>query len=116
MAKTRAELVNAALGKLGALPAGQSPEAEDYSRVDGLVEPTIDDLAGRGITVASPDAIEDAAFVHLASILASNAADDMGVVGQEAVGLSQRAESAERKLRLMGRSEALDQPVKAKYY
>lgn len=116
MAKTRAELINEALTLLGALPAGQEPSAEDYWHVDGKVEPVLEDLAERGVSAASDTDISDAAFLHLAAVLAYHCRGYFGVVGEEAAGLAQARLMAERDLRFMNRSSPGSQPVRATYF
>ena len=116
MSKTREELVNEALTILGANPAGQEPSAEDYAHVDGKVEPVLDDLAARGVTVSSPSDIADEAFTHLASVLAYHSRGYFGVVGGESEALQSAMLLAERQLRMQSRRTTLYNPVRAEYY
>lgn len=79
LSKSRAELVTRALGKLGVLQSGQSPEAEDVDIVDQTVDGTIADLATRSVYyVADTSEIDIAAFEWLADCLADNNAKDFG--------------------------------------
>lgn len=79
MTKSRQELVERALRKLGVVAAGQTPAAEDAAIVDDEIVPVLSDLAKREVyAFGDPDAIEDEAFVHLASILANSVAADFG--------------------------------------
>jgi hypothetical protein len=79
MPKTRDDLVNRALKNLGALPAGQTANQEEYDQVDELVEPTMEQLAARDIFhVPDLSAIDDAAFLWLAICLAWSASPEFG--------------------------------------
>jgi hypothetical protein len=116
MTKSREELVNDALTRLGALPAGQTAAPEDYAYVDGQVEPVISDLALRNVTVSQEDDIDDANFLHIAAVLAFHCRGWFGVVGQEATDLRNDALLAERNLKFINRATTQNQPVKAVYY
>lgn len=116
MPKTRAELVDEALTRLGALSAGQEPGAEDYAYADGKVEPMLADLAARDITYASPSSIPDEAFDHLGAVLAWRCKDYFGVVGDEASTLGQTAQLAERNLQYLSRGKTTRQRVQADYF
>jgi hypothetical protein len=116
MPKTRAELVDEALTRLGALSAGQEPGAEDYAYVDGKVEPMLSDLAARDIAYASPSSIPDEAFDHLGAVLAYRAKDYFGVVGDEAASMLQSASLAERNLQFLSRGRTTRQRVQAEYF
>lgn len=79
MPKTRDDLVKRALKDLGALPVGQTASTEEYSSVDDLVDPMLDNLASRDIFyVPDVSAIEDAAFVPLGICLAWKCAPEFG--------------------------------------
>lgn len=116
MPKTRAELVNEALTLLGANPAGQEASAEDYDHVDDKVEPVLEDLAGRGVFVASVTDIPDAAFVHLAAVLAYQCRGYFGVIGQETADLATARAVAERDLKFLNRSSTQNKPVRSTYF
>jgi hypothetical protein len=113
---TRDDLVNEALTRLGALPAGQSADAEDFDYVNDRVEGVLDDLAQRDVFAATVSDIPDAAFLHLAAVLANRCKGYFGVVGQESVGMTTDAEVAEQKLRLLVRRTTQNRPVKAVYF
>jgi hypothetical protein len=95
MPKTRAELVNRALSNLGALPAGQTANAEEYSQVDALVTPVLESLSARDIYyVPDEAAIADEAFIELGHCLAWACAPEFGLHNDAALSaLSQRAEA-----------------------
>jgi hypothetical protein len=79
MPKTRDDLVKRALKDLGALPVGQPPADEEYSSVDDLVDPVLENLAARDIFhVPDVAAIDDAAFMPLGICLAWKCAPEFG--------------------------------------
>lgn len=86
MSRTREQLIARALNKLGAVGAGQSPEAEDSALIDDALDSVVADLTARGIySWADPDEIEDAAYEHLAQIVAVACARDFGKEPDEGV-------------------------------
>ncbi len=79
MTKTRRQLVNQACKNLLNLPAGQSPNADDYESVDGFVDGLIRRLSSRDIIdVGDADAIEPDVFDPLAVLLADAAKAEFG--------------------------------------
>lgn len=112
MTKTRVQLVERALRKLGALPAGQSAAPEDALVVDDEIDGLMADLAERNIYVwGDPDQIEEAAFVHLADILANSVARTFGVQQDEVV-----RRAAESRLKLLDPQFLSGQPLKVEYF
>jgi F420-0:gamma-glutamyl ligase len=84
--QTRVDLVHKALKNLGVLPQGQTPSAEEYNQVNALVEPMIEDLAGRDvITLASTAVFEDKHFLSLAHVLAGHAQSEFGMQNDQAL-------------------------------
>jgi hypothetical protein len=80
MPKTRAELVNRALSNLGALPAGQTANTEEYNQVDALVEPVLESLQARDIYhVSDVSAIPDESFIALGHCLAWACSPEFGL-------------------------------------
>lgn len=78
--RSRADLVTQALRILNVVPAGQSPDDEDYDMVDGFVEPLLARIDAESITtVDDPDAIPAAQFMDLAVLLAYDALSDFGL-------------------------------------
>jgi hypothetical protein len=116
MSKTRAELVNEALTRLGGKAAGQDASTEDYDYVDDQVEPVLDDLASREISVAAPSDIPNDQFLHLAAVLAFHACDYFGVVGEEYAKLERKRLQAEKDLKFLTRGTTLYGPVEVDYY
>ena len=99
MPKTRRDLVEQSLKHLGVVTGNETPSAEDYSLMDGFVEPTIADLNAREVAYdLSPDAIQDEHYLHLAMILAEKAIPDFGVQGDDANRLMMNAMKAENAL------------------
>jgi hypothetical protein len=80
MPKTSDDLVREALSIIGAAPAGQPVAAEDAALVRGKIGPKLAELASRRILyVADHDAIDDAAYLILADLLAAEIAPDFGL-------------------------------------
>lgn len=112
MTKTREDLIARALKKLGAVGAGQAPEPEDATELDESIEPMMSDLAQRSIYAwGDPDQIEDAAFEHLAELLANNNARLFGKQADEGM-----RRMAEMRLKLLDTQVLSGQPLKAEYY
>jgi hypothetical protein len=100
MSKTRAELVNRALANLGALPAGQTANDEEYDQVDALVIPVVERLSALDIYyVADATEIPDEAFMPLGHCLAWAAAPEFGAASDTA--LYTLARQAELELKVM---------------
>lgn len=77
MSKTRTELVVRALEKLKVVGAGQMATARDTAFVDNLVIPVLEDLRESQVYAwGDTDQIDDAAFEHIADLLADAAASD----------------------------------------
>ena len=110
--KTRDELVNRALGRLGIVGAGQTASDEDYDVVDGLVDFVVFDLAARKVyAIADEDAIPSEAVEYVAALLAQAAASDfLKPVNPQII------EWAEAKLRQISASEPTYEYQRATYY
>lgn len=101
MAKSRDELIERALKNLGALPAGQTANGEEYDSVQDLVTPTLESLSERDIYyVEDENAIEDKAFLALGHCLAWAAAPEFGL--QSDAGMMALNEMAELHLKAIG--------------
>jgi hypothetical protein len=114
--KTRSDLVNEALTRLGALPSGQEPSAEDYAEVNSKVDPVVEDLAARNIAAVAPDAISEGEFLHVSAVLAYHSKGYFGVVGAEAENLRIVAQLAERHLKFYNRGSALSTSFERDYF
>jgi hypothetical protein len=100
MPKTREQLVNRALSNIGALPAGQTANTEEYDQVDALVTPVLESLSARDIFHVSDEAaIPDAAFIELGHCLAWACAPEFGV--HDDVALASLAQQAESRLKII---------------
>jgi hypothetical protein len=100
MPKTRDELVNRALANLGALPAGQTANDEEYDQVDALVEPVLASLSARDVYyVSDVQAIADEAFIAIGHCLAWAAAPEFGMHNDAA--MAALARDAELQLKII---------------
>lgn len=97
--KTRTELINAALERLGAIERGAVPSAEDAALMDGIIDPMIADLQSRNIAWNIPTtSIPYEMYLHLVAILANHAKTDFGLDGGEYDRIKLEAQEAERNL------------------
>lgn len=110
--KSREDLVMRALQELGVVGAGQQASAEDAAAVNGEIGPVLSDLAARGVyNYGDPDQIEDAAFVHLAMILANSVGQQFGVPQDETVRIYR-----ESRLRDLTHRNPPSQPIRVQYF
>jgi hypothetical protein len=110
MASTRRALIDAVLDNLGVLVFGQAPTDEMVSRVDGLVDPVLAELAALEIVYVGdagtpgPPAggeIDDAIFPSLSDYVAFAVAAPFGLGADPA--LKVLSDQAEETLRRIGR-------------
>jgi hypothetical protein len=101
--KTRTELIHRTLRNLGALPQGQSPNAEDSQSIDDLIDPVVADLRKRNIVVVASTAIEDQYFIPLGHIMAAAASEEFG--SHNDVGIQAHKAKAEVDLIAMQRGK-----------
>jgi hypothetical protein len=112
MAKTRIHLANRALEKLMIVGVGQSPDAEDTQKADGVFDQMSETLSALRIyEIADEDDIELSAFDWLADYLAYMIAPDFGKPQDN--GLMQRSEYM---LRRITASRPSFQVLKAEYF
>lgn len=72
MPKTRAELIQQVLDIVNEAGAGQPESPEDAALVNGVIDPVLAMLNTLGvICIADPDAVDDDAFLPLATFLTS---------------------------------------------
>lgn len=113
MTKTRSQLVDRALQKLKVVGAGQPASAADTALVDGLVDPVMTELQQSEIYAwGNQDEIDDAAFEHIAELLASAAASDFGKTGLS----SEERWVVERRLRRLSPYVLSGQPQVTEYF
>jgi hypothetical protein len=80
MPRTSDDLIREALSIVGAAPAGQPVAAEDAALVRNRIGPKLAELASRRILyVADREAIDDAAYLMLADLLAAEIGPDFGL-------------------------------------
>lgn len=78
--RSRRQLVERALRVLNVVPAGQTPDEDDYAVVDEFVEPLLARLDGESITtIPDANAIPAAQFLDVAILLADVAKADFGL-------------------------------------
>src|SRR3954468_7298981 len=99
MTRTRADLVNRVLQKLGAWEVGQEPSPERYALVDGEIPSTLATLSRTGLyTVNNVERIADEAFSPLAVLVAFDLKSEFAVSGEELVNLTADAARAQAAL------------------
>jgi hypothetical protein len=101
--RTRSELIFQAAKRLGILAAGQSLAAEDFDDIDALLEPLVQELAARRIyALGDAEAIEDAAFLSLADLLALEAAPIFGLTAENLAAKGLVKATIESELEVIG--------------
>lgn len=79
MAKTRNDLVNRALAKLGVAIPGNAPQPEDVETIDSCIDTTIERLRLENVySFASSSEFDDAVFDQLALCVAVTAGPEYG--------------------------------------
>lgn len=109
MSKTRAELIDQCLTNLGVIAEGQSISAQDVEKMDTVVDPALSELSALDIYYVQdageigPDggALEDSAFLSLASYIANAACAAFNLPADQK--LEALALLAEQKLRTLSR-------------
>lgn len=110
--KTRAELVERALQRLGEVGAGEAPSAEDSALCDGMFEPVMENLQARGIfAVGDENELPAAVFEWLSVCLADAVAIDFG----KSPDMAQR-KAAEREIRAVQESQPSYETLRVKYF
>lgn len=116
MAKTRDDLIRRVLEKLMILSVGQPVSSEDRAQIDGAIDPLLSDLQAREVFyVADADAIDEAAYEHLATILALRIGDSFGVTSVGGIPVTPAGiKQAEEPLRVIARiGNGDDAPLRA---
>ena len=121
MAKTRRELIDCVISKLGVLVPGQSPGDEVVSKVDSRIDPTVAMLIGIGIEIANIDVgtpnppaggqIDDVDFLSIADSVAWQSGGDFNMA--DAPSLKTLADEAEARLRIIHRPASTRQTLRA---
>ena len=122
--RTQADLVNEALGNLGALGLGQAPDVEDFAYVNGQVDSVLRMLAGLEICyIADPDNIDGALLNPLADILASECAnrfgassDDFAKLQAKGLGVPPGSGAAAMAIKIIMRGRPTYQPLQSIYF
>jgi hypothetical protein len=117
MSRTRADLVNRVLQKLGAWEVGQEPSPERYALVDGELPSTLATLSRTGLyTVNNIERIADEAFSPLAVLVAFDLKSEFAVSGDELLSLTAEAARAEGALYTITSSGPDETILRADYY
>lgn len=112
MSYTRLQLANRALVKMQVVPTGNSPEAEDTTKVDDIIDAVSAHLEAADIySIADIEAIDDAAFEWLADFLAYVASPDFGLPMDET-----KRQRAEFMLKLIGAAGPTYQTMTAEHF
>jgi hypothetical protein len=112
--KTRDELIEAALGELQILAAGQAATSEDSEVIDGFIDPMVAQLAAREtVYIGDISEIPLEWFQPLSVILADMAKIRFGLTGEGAATVRAAALQAEEALLFMqrGRPSYEPQPI-----
>jgi hypothetical protein len=112
MARTRQDLISSVLEELGALGAGQTPDAEDVADIEKRLDSTFAELAARGVWYVQDDqVIDDAAYNALVAIVADMASPAYGQPRN-----AEAAMNAETRLRRLRPSMPVFPPVRVDYF
>lgn len=122
--RTRADLVTEALDVLNIVPTGQTPEVEDYEKVDNKVDGMMARLAGLEVVyVGDADQIPDEWFDDLAAILAEACKSKFGVTADDAerltrdgLGSPPGTGTAAMSLKMMTRGRPTGEPQETEYF
>lgn len=111
--RTRADLVVKILEKLQVVPEGQTPEAEDTTRVDRNLPSLIAELAGREIVyVGDLNAVPEEWFLSLAQIAAYELRNEFGVTGEFEITLARGNAEGIAKIKVMTRGRPTYEPLR----
>ena len=116
--KTRLQLLIEALDQLGILVPGQAPSAANLNKIDGVLDPVLEELevlsiyyvSDAGEEGPSGGEIESSAFLSLAAYLANAAAPKFNLAGDTK--LKALAIEAEQKLRTLTRPASTRRTLK----
>lgn len=112
MTKTRAELISATLKLLNAIAAGQTPEPEDVTEIDGIIDGKLDELSARNVVaLASYQEFDDEYIDPLAIIMANTASPAFGQARN-----AESAAMAEAILHELKATSYIGQPLAVDYF
>lgn len=117
MAATRQDLIERALRNLGALPQGQSPDAETQASMTALIDGMLDELEARDVLYLKDIDLfdmDDKYLQPLGHILAWRAAPEFGAASDQA--LAALATQAELHLRNMESTRYTRKIMEADYF
>ena len=114
-AKSRADLINDVLFRLGAISVGTPASAEDTATVDGLVDDVFDDLKAHYSlpTTASPASIPTTWFNAISALVANALKRHYGVTGEQDKEIMADAVNGQGQLRQLVRLPTVDEHVDA---
>jgi hypothetical protein len=117
MAKTRDQLAERALSRLGKAGEGMDIIAGDKKLVMDQIDGMFASLAARNVFSSSnPAVIDEATFQELSAILANMVADDFSLSADEIQIINQRASNGEDRLRQMQRIVQNSRVARATYF
>lgn len=122
--KTEQQCIYRALTELGVIRTGEAPSATDYTTVQELHEPLIDQLAAEGVYyIDNPDAVDSSIFLPYCRLLACAASMSFGVeataglVGRNNAENVNALETRDRAmLRKIGATDPSYETQRAKYF
>ena len=122
--RTKADLVNEALGNLGALGLGQPANVEEAAYVSDSVDPSLRMLAGLDICyIADPENIPGALLNPLSDIVAGECAnrfgassDDFAKLQSKGLGTPPGSGSAAMAIKAIMRGRPTYEPLKSIYF
>ena len=113
MPKTSDDLAKRALGILGKLEAGQTPNPEDVDAVKAVIAPLVSQLGLESVTyVGDENEIDDPVFLPLAKRLALEVAPDFGLPAADEAAI----QDANMPLRRLSATRPTGIPVRAEYF
>jgi len=111
--KDRSQLVTMALEELGAIEAGQTPESEDFQKVDSYVDGLLAELRVRNVATVDDD---DEIPIEWTRSLAMLLADECPVPFGKSKLAPQERRLIEQRLRSMAAARVTGEPLKTVYY
>lgn len=113
---TEAQVVNAALERLGVKAAGQSAGAEDYASMLAAWRSLYPRLRRKGHALWPIDEVEEEAQELVATVLADIKANQFGFTGQRRMELAADAKMARAELAEQASGDKHDTPIVSEYF